>query len=441
MLKLHALFQRIHRLDRPEPPWDDGSPIRAELFSIERLEDHARSLAAAQPVTPRETKGASLAKRLADNETLLLSAWRDTAEAIKAGATITPAAEWLIDNFYRVERQIREIRADLPPGYYRQLPKLAAGPFAGYPRILGVAWAFVAHTDSLFDPDVLRRYLRAYQGVQPLTIGELWAITVTLRFVLVENLRRLAQRVMDSRAGRRAADALADGLLASSGRAPEDAATLLSSHSPAKFTDAFVVQLVHRLRDQDPGIAPALAWLDEQLGQNGLTSDNIVRLEHDRQAAASVTVRNIITSMRLVSDVDWMELFEQVSLVDDAFNSGSAFGDMDFPTRNLYRTAVEELARGSGLVELDVARAAIAKAQRARQNVSDGGVTRWTDPGYYLIAGGRAGFEADIHYKPPLKSFPQRLFRALGIGGYLTCGAAITCGILFISLYLEADRG
>jgi hypothetical protein len=86
-----------------------------------------------------------------------------------------PAAEWLLDNYHLVEAQIREIRDDLPVGYYRQLPKLAEGPFAGYPRVFGLAWAFVAHTDSHFDPAALRRFIAAYQRVQPLTIGELWA--------------------------------------------------------------------------------------------------------------------------------------------------------------------------------------------------------------------------------------------------------------------------
>jgi len=118
---------------RRSPLWNDGAPIQAELFSVERLEEHARSLAAAQTVTPGEVKGASLAKRLADNETVLLAAYRDIAEAVDAGAAITPAAEWLIDNFHVVEKQIREVRADLPPGYYRQLPKLAGRATRGLP--------------------------------------------------------------------------------------------------------------------------------------------------------------------------------------------------------------------------------------------------------------------------------------------------------------------
>ncbi len=422
-------------------PWDDGAPIRAELFSVERLEEHARSLAAAQAVTARVVRGAALAKRLVDDEAVLLAAYRDVAGAIDAGVEITPAAEWLIDNFHVVEKQIREVRGDLPPGYYRQLPKLAGGPFAGYPRVFGVAWAFVAHTDSLFDPEILRRYLRAYQEVQPLTIGELWAVAITLRIVLIENLRRLAQRIIDSLAGRRAADALADRLLGAGGRAAEPPESALSPKLEATFPDAFLVQLVHRLRDQDPSIAPALEWLDSQLARQGTTADAVVRDEHQRQVSGSVTVRNIITSMRLISDVDWTELFERVSLVDEVFQGGSPFAEMDFPTRNLYRNAVEDLARGSNFTELAVAHAAVATAARAAEVEGPGGDPRRQDPGYALIAGGRAEFEAEIGFRPSAQATPGRVYRALGIGGYVGVGALVAAGLLALPLSIAADSG
>lgn len=277
----------------PRPPWDDTSPIRSELFSIERLEEHARSLAAAQSVLAGDHRGASLAGRLSDNEAVLHAAYRDIAEAVDAGAAITPAAEWLLDNFHVVERKIRDIRSDLPPGYYRQLPKLAAGPFASYPRVFGVAWALVAHVDSLLDPEILCRYLQAYQEVQPLRIGELWALPITLSVVLIENLRRIAQRIIDSRAGRRAADQVADRLLGAAGRAAEPAGVVLPPHGAATYSDSFLVQLVHRLRDQDPDIAPALAWLDGQLSRQDTTADAVVRNEHQTQVAGSIAVRNM----------------------------------------------------------------------------------------------------------------------------------------------------
>ncbi|PJN93849.1 hypothetical protein CNY89_18025, partial [Amaricoccus sp. HAR-UPW-R2A-40] len=195
--------------DRAPLPWSDPSPARGELFGIERLEQHARSLAAVQQVSERPPRVPPLSRRLDDNAAVLLAAYRASARELESGRPVVPAAEWLLDNYHLVEAQIREIHDDLPSGYYRQLPKLAEGPFAGYPRVFGLAWAFVAHTDSHFDPEKLRRYLAAYQQVQPLTIGELWAVAITLRIALVENLRRLSDQITAGRAARAEADALA----------------------------------------------------------------------------------------------------------------------------------------------------------------------------------------------------------------------------------------
>ena len=206
---------------RLSPPWNNQEPVREELFSVERLEDHARSLAVAQIVSSRKTKGRLLARRLADNRNVLLEAYLSAVKAIDEGRPITPASEWLVDNYHLVEKQIHTIQSDLTPGYYRQLPKLAAGPFAGYPRVFGIAWAFVAHSDSRFDPETLVRFVKAYQEVQPLTIGELWAVSITLRVVLIENLGRLARQITTSRAERQIADSLADRLLGAGGRPAE----------------------------------------------------------------------------------------------------------------------------------------------------------------------------------------------------------------------------
>src|SRR5262245_26164949 len=186
-------------LARVRPALDTAAldePIRAELFSVERLEQHAESLAAAQKVARNPRVGLSLARRVRDNGRVLLECYRLLAEASREEGSITPAAEWLVDNYYIVDEQLRDIRDHLPRGFYRELPKLAEGHLAGYPRVLGLAWAFVAHTDSRFDPDVLRRFVQAYQRVEPLLIGELWAVAITLRIVLVENLVRLAERIV-----------------------------------------------------------------------------------------------------------------------------------------------------------------------------------------------------------------------------------------------------
>ena len=216
---------------KPEPL------IRSELFGIERLEQHAESLAAAQRITASPESGRRLDRRLKDNRRALLNAYRGVEKAVRDERHITPADEWLLDNFYVAQEQIRQVRDDLPRGFYRGLPKLAEGHLEGYPRVLGVAWAFVAHTDSRIDREVLLRFLAAYQRVQPLTIGELWAVAIALRIVLIENLRRAADQIAEARAARIEADILADQLLGVGGEA---------GHFARDRFDAFQLQAITR---------------------------------------------------------------------------------------------------------------------------------------------------------------------------------------------------
>jgi cyclic beta-1,2-glucan synthetase len=436
---VRAVVDRALRRGARRSPWNSEELIREELFSAERLEQHGESLALAQRVTSRPRATYSLRRRLADNGRVLLRAYHAIAAVIDEGHPITPGAEWLVDNFHVVEDQIREIRDDLPPGYYRQLPKLAEGPLAGYPRVFGLAWAFVAHTDSRFDSDLLCRFVRAYQRVQPLTIGELWAVAITLRISLVENLRRAAERIERGREARAQADRVADRLLGFGGRDAEPVSAVLRAYGRAPLPRTFAVQLVQRLRDQDPRVTPALQWLEERLAAQQTTAEEIVRSEHQRQGALNVTIRNAITSLRLISAIDWAELFESVSLVDDTLRAKSDFAQMDFPTRDRYRFAIEELARGSKRTELEIARSAIQAASEARarrESAADETLEREQDPGYYLIAAGRRRFEASLGFRAPLHSWLGRISAAAGIRGYLLSIGLISGLILGLALLL-----
>ena len=445
-----SILEAIRR--RPTVPISGPEDaIRAELFSIERLEQHAESLAAAQRVTPRPVAGRPLATRLRDNGRVLLAAYRAIVSATRDNYPITPAAEWLIDNFHIVQDQIREIRRDLPPRFYRELPKLADGPLAGYPRVFGLAWAFVAHTDSRFDEQMLCRFVAAYQRVQPLLIGELWAIAITLRIVLVENLRRSAQRIVAGREARQAADLSIDRLLGMDGAEAETATAVFGNLGSMPLPAAFAAQLVQRLRDQDPKTTPALLWLDQRLAAQGTTADEIVREEHQSQGASNITVRNIITSMRLISAVNWADLFEKISLVDAALRTGSGYGEMDFRTRDLYRRAIEELSRYSTHTELEVTQLALeAAGAQGQQGPSGRGAgadedavaaARRRDPGYHLIGKGRRGFEKQLGFQVPPRQWLARANAAVGVSGYLGAIAIVTAIIVALALLWCAEGG
>jgi cyclic beta-1,2-glucan synthetase len=410
---------------------ESAEPIRAELFSIERLERYARSLAASHETSGRQGRLRLISSRLTENGEVLLTSYRELAGAIREEALLTPAAEWLVDNFHVVESQLHEIRENLPSSYYRQLPKLKGGPLAGYPRVFGIAWAYVAHHDSRFDPEALRRFVDAYQEVEPLTIGELWAIPITLRVVMVENLRRMAEDIVGARRLRRDADELADDLLGLGGAPPVGTEALIDRYGSRALPQPFVVQLVQRLRDHDPESTPGLRWLLDRLAADLTTPDEMVAQTHDRQAASNVTVRNIVTSLRHISSFEWSDFVEAVSLVDRSLKAGSTFGEMSFATRDQYRHAIEDLSRASDATELEVAEATL------RLTWAQPPDRRQRDPGYYLIAEGRSKLEAELGFRPGLGSSLARMLRRRAAPVYLgslTLGTALALALPMLTI-------
>jgi cyclic beta-1,2-glucan synthetase len=408
-----ALWPRLYER-RVSPPWDSENAIREEVFGRERLEQHATSLARAQRVSGSPPRVIRLHDRLAENEKQLLAAHRILAKAVAEGHSVTPGAEWLINNSHVVEDQIRDVRKNLPVSYYEQLPKLAEGPLAGYPRIVGVAWAYVAHSDSRFDVEMLHAFVSAYQRVDVLKIGELWALPLTLRVILVENLRRAARRIVTSREQRKEADDLADQIA----RTPDLTQTVLKASSVVdprgQLKSAFVVQLVHRLGDSAGDLGCARAWLTEQLTQFKLTPEEVVRQEHHSIAATNNSVRHIIRSMRIMPDVNWPDFFESVSRVDLALNVNPSFSEMDFATRNAYRNEIERLARGAPMPEFEIAQCAVRMAECLPKDAK----TR--DPGYFLLGNGGRALEAEIGFRRRWRDLPAAITQKGGLLGYIT---------------------
>ncbi len=382
--------------------------IREEIYSTEKLEQYAIELAQAFKVDPKLNKGRSLKKSLKESSKELLKTYKILSDAIGKKQVVSPAAEWFVDNFHIVEDQIRGIKLDLPQNYYYELPKLSTGALAGFPRVYALALALISPTDSRLEYESLQRFLKSFQSVSPLKIGEIWAVPITLRLALVEQLKALSIRIVNARKKRQEADVLADKILtlaAQNQTQPDELIRVLSAEmgDPDNFDRAFVVQLASRLRDQDPDVWATLDWLEVQLSSVHNTSiEKVIQLEHNVQAVSQVTVGNIISSMRLISSMDWRDFFESVSLVDPilASDPSGTYPKMDFATRDMYRHAIERISKQSKVNELDVAKKAIEVAARAKVlNAKD---KKKTHVGYYLVDEGKLGLEKIFSYKPKL---------------------------------------
>jgi cyclic beta-1,2-glucan synthetase len=421
-------------------------PIRAELCSIERLEQHAEILAAEFPISRKRNWRRPLLRRVKINQRVLFSSYRTIAHTFERDRTAVPAVEWLLDNFYIVQDQIQRIQEDLPPSYYGKLPTLVNGPFAGFPRIFALAWTFVANTDSHLDPVWLRRFIISYQKKAPLDIGEVWACSISLRIVLVENLRRLAERMVQGRIDRQRADDVADRLLGLRKNKPADSDVWLRRVESEPLSRAFTVQLLHRLRDQNTTVASVWSWLENRLAENDSNPEKIIAAEHQDQTAMNASVRNIINSMRLLSSMDWAQFFEDVSVVDRLLFAETGHGRMDFATRDHYRHAIEELSRGSSLSEIETAQRVVRVCRDARKILQDkkcdaAEQERQSDPGYFLVSKGRPWFESRIGFRVPIRLWLARRVMARATLLYLGSIACGTVVIMSVPVWLSVSGG
>ena len=397
-------FFRLRRLETGFRLWRDSTrkfeyepALRAELFSTEQMANHGTQLAREHILSPRSAADPLLA-RLSDNEALLVSSCETLTTATLSSRRVMPAAEWLLDNFYLIEEQIRIAQRHLPKGYSRELPRLANGPSTGLPRIYDTALEIISHGDGRVDSEILDRFVAAYQAVTPLTLGELWAIPIMLRLALIENLRRVASRVMAKWNDRCLADDWADRMTETVECDPKNVVLSVADMARSKppMTSSFVAELVRRLQGQSSALALPLTWVEQNLAEAGQTIEHMVQMDAQQQAADQVSIGNSIGSLRLLSTTDWREFVESLSIVEQVLREdpSGVYVSMDFATRDNYRHVVERLARNSTHSEKNVARAAIKLAQANAGADHVGAVT--SHVGFYLIGKGLPALEQHL---------------------------------------------
>jgi len=430
----------------PQPTFTprDEAPLRAELFSLQQLRSHAATLAEDHRVDPHPGRE-RLLDRLRENERIIRASHQVIAGAVAKGREVAPAAEWLLDNFYLIEDQIAIARAHLPPGYSRQLPRLRGGGSQGIPRVYHLILELVSHTDGHVDWENLSAFVAAYQSVQPLSLGELWAVPIMLRLTLIENLRRVSQRVTQRRRDRDVALEAARRFLEVADQAPQDIITELADFVRLRppMSMAFIAEFVADLQGHHAGLGLVIMWVEQQLAEAGQTIEQVQQAESREQAADQVSVGNSITSLRRLASIEWNRFVEDLSATEAALrrDPSTFYSRMDFATRDHYRHVIEKLARRCPLGEHDIAARAITLATdrlAALKQAAPSIDRRETHVGFFLVDRGLRELEAAVGYRVPLH---RRLARALArrpTMSYIVAVVVLTVVVTAIPLFCVA---
>ncbi|HDT4625186.1 TPA: cyclic beta 1-2 glucan synthetase, partial [Klebsiella oxytoca] len=369
-------------------PASESTP-RSELFSTVQMERYGQKLAQTHKLSP-DKHPYYLLKRLGDNEAVITQ----NCYELNAGkkTSIMPAGEWLLDNYYLIEEQIRTVRQHLPKSFGKGLPSLISP--LNCPRIYHIASEAVAHGDGRWDAASLTSYLTAYQQVTPLTLGEVWALPGMLRLALIENLRRISMEVVNAQQDRNLADTWITRIFECAKSTPGDLIMVVAdmARSRPPLTSAFVAELMRRLQGHGNALSLPLTWVEQCLREQGITTDVLIHSFNQQLAASQLSVSNCIAGLRLVSETDWADFAETISVVEQALRTDPAgiYPRMHFNTRDHYRHVVELLARDSGLSEHEVADSVLALSEEKVPNTPEHHV------GYYLAGEGRQSLEIHL---------------------------------------------
>lgn len=407
--------------------------MRSELFNADQMEQYGRKLAGSHILGSYHVLDHHLLERLAENELVLKEVHQIITEAVRAKREITPAGEWLLDNFSLIEEHIHTGKRHLPKGYSKELPRLLNGPSKGLPRVYDLAIETISHGDGRVDPERLRRFIAAYQTVSVLKLGELWAIPIMLRLALIENLRRVSARIADGRIDRNLADSWADQMLEIAKKDPKNLILVIAdmARSNPPMTTPFVSEFVRRLQGQSPALALSLTWIEQRLSESGLTIERLVQLGNQQQANDQLSMSNSIDSLRFLGGTNWQEFVEKMSIVEETLRQDPAkvYSKMVFETRDRYRHIIENIARTSSLSEAEVASKTIQLAQQGL--ASNGEEDRSAHVGFYLIDKGLSQLDRLV-----MRRFSVlRALRKLNDGFHLTLYAG---SILLLTVILAA---
>ncbi|HYW81937.1 MAG TPA: glycosyl transferase, partial [Spirochaetia bacterium] len=371
-------------LNPRRPSLIDDEGTLGEPLSPAQMHELARGLAADNRLDPSPRRNVRLLKRLSHARQWIHVVCADLSEAALLEQRSTPLAEWILDNEYIIEGNVRDVQQNLSRRFYQALPVLENKPFQALPRIYGLAKELVSHTGLRLDRGNIVAFVEAYQSVCMLTIAELWAIPQMLRIALIEGIQDLAARGLTELRDRETADFWANRLITANRRDPNHLFAIMAelAENQPDPSPYFAFQLIDHLYDEEAALVPVQSWL-ERIYRKPLSE--LSSREQNRQTKDQISISNAFTSLRQLALLDWRQIFERVSEVERLLRKDPSgiYARMDFATRDRYRRTIEQLARRSGQSEEKVAQGAIDLAARAARKTTEDKL--WVHVGTYLI--------------------------------------------------------
>lgn len=357
--------------------------IKDVLLNREDLLAHGNSIGQKHQLKKRKSSTKKLKKRLEENYDVILEIYKELDNISKDNIDMSTASEWLLDNFYKIEEQVKDVIRNIDQERFYKLNTLGSGYLKNYPRVYGIILEYVSHTDGNIDEDLLIDFIKSYQSNQILSISEVWALSLMIRIALVENIRIICNTIYNTQLQWNKAEQdinlKGDELL----HAIDE-----NLEIRCRLNTSYIEHILARIRRAGIESGETYDYLEKRLDEYNTTIKDVVQYEHKEHAVRKISLGNSITSLHSVPTLDWNGIFESISIVEEKLSKDPAgiYSSMDFESRDYYRKTIEDISKASGVSETKIANAAIGLCRVAKTSHKS---FKTTHVGYYLIDEGR----------------------------------------------------
>ena len=316
--------------------------------------------------------------RLKENYLFIEKTYILLNEHIKQGIDIHPAGEWLLDNFYIIDETVQRIKKEMPKNKYRRLMGIANGNYKGFARIYLLASLIVSFRDNKIDEETLKIALTSYQKQKMLNMEEIWNLWIFLEISLIENIRGVCENIYSSQMQKYKVEEIIERVI--DNKAQKNLKQKAKSNSfKNEIKYSFIEYMSYKLKKMGRRGIAYFNILEEEVSKLGFSIDEVIKKEHFNIAMQKVLIGNAITSIREISRINFLMLFEEINGVEDILKKDPAqvYSEMDYKTKAQYRTSIKEIAEKTKISETYIANKLIELAKE-----KDG---KKEHIGYYLI--------------------------------------------------------
>lgn len=421
---------------------DEGENILEELPNIYVNREELEKLAAQISVHYSETKKTNIRRKLMKSLDAsfrkIMKGYEYIDKEIGNDGDILPAAEWLLDNLYLIEKEYKDIKDNMPESYYRNLPIMSKGIMKKYARIYQIAVEIVSHTDGIVDESTIETFINAYQKNIILTSGELWALPIMLRIALIQNITHIVEKIVYAIKEKKRAEEVADYIINAMAEKHLDEEIAYLKKSRIRLSTHFVERVIKLLRDNGLDNEELYSWINDRLEAEHNNIEKTISMEHHKEAGYQLSLGNSITSIRSIAALNWTDVFERLSFVEQILKEdpSGVYPQMDFESRDYYRHKLEGLTRKNSIGEAYVANKLIECANDVTTGENE---SYKKHIGYYLIDDGIECLKEKIEFREgfwkslvrPLKSVPFAMYLMTIIAGILLLEAFVLLFSMF----------